>query len=190
MGKRLLALGGVWCALLVGASAPASAEVTGPCDGSATWDDGRTVTAMGLQPGDVVEIPRDARVTWNGQVMITPPATPRDVSGWIKLELPYPIPEATIGEWQDSGTRVENSGSYDYDLPAVLANFEVTVSGKHWEGNQDFEGEPTCAGEVTLKLEGTNPAGFIAGGFFVLGVVGSWIAVRPKGPAAGGDMSA
>ena len=64
----------------------------------------------------------------------------------------------------------------------------MTVEGKHWEGTLTQSGAPTCAGDVTLTLEGTNPIGFIAGGLSVVSLMGAYLAIRVKGPAAGGSM--
>lgn len=174
--------------LTVGVATGAGAEVTGPCDGSAEWTSGLVVRASELQPGEVVEIPRQATVTWSGNIDIDPPPTEaRDVSGWVKIKLPFPIGQVTVGDWSDSGTRIDSSGSYEYDLPAIFSGFEVPVTARHWEGTRTYAGPPTCRGDVTLKLAGTNPVGFITGGLTLISIVGAYLAVKTKGPTAGGS---
>jgi hypothetical protein len=173
--------------VLIGA-APAGATVTGPCDGKAEWTDGLSVIASELRPGEVVEIPQKATVEWTGSIALDPPPDgPRDVSGWVKVKLPFPIGQVTVGDWSDSGTLVESTGTYEYDLPSLVAGFEVPVTAKHWEGNRTFAGAATCEGDVTVKLAGTNPLGFITGGLTLISIAGVYLAVRATGPSAGGS---
>ncbi len=172
---------------LAGTASPAAAEITGPCDGTAEWESGLTVTASAIRLGDVVDIPEKGTVKWTGTIALDPPPQePRPVSGWVKVKLPFPVGQVTVADWSDDGVLTSNSGSYEYELPSILAGFDVTVTGKHWEGTHTFAGEPTCSGTVTLKLEGTNPAGFITAGFTVISLAGVFLAVRAKGPSAGG----
>lgn len=103
------------------------------------------------------------------------------------MELPYPIGSVQVGNWSSSGTLTKNSGTYEYDFPSIISGFEVTVEGKHWEGTLTQAGSPTCTGDVTLTIEGTNPIGFIAGGLSIVSVMGAYLAVRAKGPSAGGS---
>jgi hypothetical protein len=187
MLRRFATLIATIAVLAMGTAVPALATVQGPCDGNGKWSTGEDVTASQLQPGEVVEIPRAATVTYTGEVRLNPPPTePRPVSGWIKVELPWPINEVTVGSWPDTGTSTGKTGTYTYDLPAILAGFEVPVSGKHWEGDMEFSGPPTCSGKVTLKLAGTNPAGFITAGLTVISIAGVYLSVRARGPSAGG----
>jgi hypothetical protein len=165
---------------------PAGASVTGPCDGSAQWqgaDPPLTVVASEIEPGEVVEIPLEGTVQWTGGIDIPPPAESRDVSGHVDVKLPPPFGLVQVGTWSSSGTLVENSGTYTYDFPAILSGFEVTVAGKHWEGTLTPSGEPTCSGEVTLTLEGTNPIGFVAGGLSLVCIMGAYLAIRVRGGA-------
>jgi hypothetical protein len=179
------AAGIVFAALSLGA-APAGATVTGPCDGTALWQGAEpplTVTASQIDPGDVVEIPLEGSVEWTGTIAIPPPDAPRDASGHVEVKLPPPFGLVQVGTWSTSGTLVGNSGNYTYDFPAILSGFEVTVVGKHWEGTLTPSGEPTCSGEVTLTLEGTNPIGFVAGGLSLVSIMGAYLAIRVRGGA-------
>ena len=187
---RAIALVGFVLTALVISAVPAGATVTGPCDGSAEWPDEKPpilVVASELAPGEVVIIPLEGNVTWTGAIDIPQPSEARDVSGNVKVKLPYPIGSVQVGNWASSGTLIANSGTYEYEFPSILSGFEVTVEAKHWEGNQTQSGPPTCAGEVTLALEGTNPIGFIAGGLSIVSIMGAYLAIRVKGPAAGGS---
>jgi len=176
------AAGIVFAALSLGAAA--GATVTGPCDGTAEWqgvEPPLTVTASRLAPGQVVEIPLEGSVVWTGTIDIAPPAESRDASGHVEVKLPPPFGLVQVGTWSTSGTLVENSGKYTYDFPAILSGFEVTVVGKHWEGTLIPSGDPTCSGEVTLTLQGTNPIGFVAGGLSLVSIMGAYLAIRVRG---------
>ncbi|MDJ0925885.1 MAG: hypothetical protein QNJ77_15145 [Acidimicrobiia bacterium] len=188
--SRAVALAGLVLTALVISAVPAGATVTGPCDGSATWPDAKPpieVVASQLAPGEVVIIPLEGDVSWTGAIAIPPPSEARDTSGNVKVKVPFPVGTITVGTWATSGTKVDNSGTYEYEFPSILSGFEVTVTGEHWEGNLSQSGPPTCSGEVTLALEGTNPIGFIAGGLTVVSIMGVYLAIRVKGPAAGGS---
>jgi hypothetical protein len=147
------------------------------------------VVASELTPGDVVIIPLEGNVTWEGSIAIPEPSEARDVSGNVKIKMPYPTGLVQVGDWSSSGTLIANSGTYEYEFPSILSGFEVTVEAKHWEGTLVPSGAPTCAGEVTLALEGTNPLGFIAGGLTIVCIAGAYLAIRVKGPAAGGSQT-
>jgi hypothetical protein len=170
-----------------GVAAPALAEVSGPCDGRAEWrDTNPPLEVVASTARGVVVIPLEGSVVWTGSIDIPQPTEPRDASGHVKVKLPFPIGLVTVGTWSTSGTLIANSGTYSYDFLSILSGFEVTVEGKHWEGTLTPSGPPTCSGTVTLALEGTNPIGFIAGGLTVVTLMGTYLAVRVKGPAAGG----
>lgn len=186
---RALALVGTLLTALVLTAAPAAAMVTGPCDGSATWPDEKpplTVVASQLNEGDVVIIPLASTVEWTGTIDIDP-GDSRDVSGNVRVKVPFPVGSVQVGEWASTGTLTSNSGSYEYEFPSILSGFKVTVEAEHWEGTLDQVGPPTCAGSVTLSLDGTNPIGFIAGGLSIVSIMGAYLAIRVKGPAAGGS---
>ncbi len=186
---RVVAAVGVVAALALAAT-PAAAVVSGPCDGSAEWM-GVTppleVVASDVEPGEVVVIPRSGTIEWTGVIDIPEPSSPRDASGHVDVKLPSPFGLVQVGTWSTSGTLIANSGTYTYDFPALLSGFEVTVQGEHWEGTLTPSGDPTCSAEVTLSLEGTNPVGFVAGGLSLVCIMGAYLAIRVKGPAAGGS---
>jgi len=187
---RALALVGTLLTALVLTAAPAAATVTGPCDGSATWPDEKPplqVVASQLAEGEVVIIPLNSTVEWAGAIDIPQPEESREVSGNVRVKVPFPVGSVQVGEWSSTGILTSNSGTYEYDFPSILSGFEVTVEAKHWEGTLTQSGAPTCAGDVTLTLEGTNPIGFIAGGLSIVSIMGAYLAIRVKGPAAGGS---
>ena len=189
--SRAALVSGIMLVGLMTMAVPASATVTGPCDGSAEWPNESppiVVVASQLTPGQVVEIPLKGDVIWAGEIKLDPePTEARDVSGNVKVKLPYPIGSVQVGNWSSSGILTKNSGTYEYDFPSIISGFEVTVEGQHWEGTLTQAGAPTCTGDVTLTIEGTNPIGFIAGGLSVVSLMGAYLAVRAKGPSAGGS---
>ncbi len=186
--RRILVFLGVVLVTTLGLAVPALATVSGPCDGSAEWQDADPpLKVVASQTDDVVIIPLEGTVKWTGSIDIPQPTESRDASGHVKVKLPYPIGLVQVGAWSTSGTLISNSGTYTYDFPAILSGFKVTVEGKHWEGTLTPSGPPTCSGIVTLALEGTNPIGFVAGGLTVVSLMGTYLAVRVKGPSAGGS---
>jgi hypothetical protein len=188
--QRALALAGMVLAAIALTAGPAVAAVTGPCDGSATWPDEKpplVVVASQLPEGQVVVIPLEGNVEWTGAIDIPQPEEAREVSGHVNVKVPWPIGSIQVGQWASTGTLTSNSGTYEYEFPSILSGFEVTVDAEHWEGNLTQSGPPTCAGTVTLTLDGTNPVGFIAGGLSIVSLMGAYLAIRVKGPAAGGS---
>lgn len=188
--RRIVWVGviGLSTTLFVASATPAVAEVSGPCDGSATWSTGLVVNARDIEAGEVIVVPRVASVTWSGSINLDPPPTePRAASGYVRIKLPFPIGQVTVGDWSDTGTTVANSGSYDYELTNILAGFKVPVTASHWEGTLTPTGSATCTGSAVLQLEGTNPAGFIAAALTVISIAGVYLSVQAVGPAAGGS---
>ncbi len=176
---------------LVLTALPAAATVSGPCDGSGTWVNESPVlevVASQLTEGEVVVIPLEGNVEWRGAIDLRPPPTEaRPTSGNVKVKVPFPVGTVQVGVWSSTGTSTGNSGNYDYEFPSILSGFKVTVVGQHWEGSLEQAGSPTCSGDVTLSLAGTNPLGFIGGGLTVVSILGAYLAIRVKGPSAGGS---
>ncbi|MFC2177357.1 hypothetical protein ACFLRH_02950 [Actinomycetota bacterium] len=187
--RALVLAAGVLIALVLTAL-PAAATIDGPCDGTGTWigeSPALEVVASELTEGEVVVIPLEGNVEWTGAIELTPPPTEaRPTSGDVKVKVPFPVGTIQVGVWTSTGTSVGNTGIYEYEFPSVLSGFKVTVVGKHWEGTLEQAGPPTCSGEVTLSLAGTNPIGFIGGGLTVVSIMGAYLAIRVKGPTAGG----
>ena len=158
-------------AVTVFSAAPAGAAIDGNCEGSGVFSPGPTVDA---RTADRVELPRAATVQYRGVVNVDPPSEGRPISGFVSIKLPFG--NVTAGSWDDpDATFTEDNGSYTYDLPSVLAGFDVTVAGFHFE-----DGQPFCSGEVTLRLEGSNPLGLPALVFTALSVPGVFLAIRAR----------
>jgi hypothetical protein len=186
---RAVAVVGLMFGAVFATAIPAGAEVSGPCDGSAEWlDHTPTLKVVASElPEDVIIIPLEGNVEWTGEIFIDPPPTEaRPTSGNVKVKVPFPVGTVQVGVWSSTGTSTGNSGNYEYEFPSLLSGFTVTVTGQHWEGTLDQSGAPTCEGEVTLALEGTNPLGFIGAGLSVVSIMGVSLAIRAKGPSAGG----
>lgn len=172
---RLLAFIGLLVLMLAIAAAPAAATITpvaGDCTGNGQFNPGGFKDAASAS----VTIPQKATVAWAGAVIkpAPPPDQPRKVDGWVALELPMGQ-KVTLGEWPSTGVLVNNSGSYDYDLPSVLAGFDMTFSGEHYE-----EDSLWCKGEVTIQVEGSNPLGIAAVALTVISVVGVSLSVKRR----------
>lgn len=174
---RLIVLVGGVIVLLALASGPAAATITpvkGNCTGNGQFNPGGFKDAASAK----VTIPQKAEVVWAGAVVKTPPTAPRAVSGFVELTLPAGQ-TITIGEWPSSGILVSNSGTYTYDVPSVIAGFEMKFYGEHYE-----EGELWCKGTVIVEVEGTNPLGVATVPLTVFSLVGSYLTIRrrPSGP--------
>ena len=168
----LLAAGVVGGTLALGAS-PASASLDGPCEASGTFGDGgMTVDA---KTTDEVEIPRKDTVAWVASV----PAKEgeRPISGDVRVEFPPPIGEVTVGDWSSDSSTYSNSDVYEYDLPSVIAGFDIPVSGIHRDAGF------TCSGTVIVRVEGgglKNPAALASLAFTFVSLVGVSLAIRVR----------
>jgi hypothetical protein len=135
------------CVVIVASAGKASAhlESDNGCQGSGTFrEDGLTVDAESI--GDeVVKIPREDTVDWQGSV----DAPPGAYSGTIAIDLPPPFGEAEIDSWSGESDNTANAGERDYDLPSVVpAGVEFQVVGSHTDENG------SCSGFVNLEIKG------------------------------------
>jgi hypothetical protein len=170
--RVLILVGGVLTLLLLAAT-PAAATITphlGGCTGNGTFSPGGFKDAASAS----ITIPAKSTVNWAGAVIKTVPAdAPRTVTGKVRLELP--LGSVTLGEWNTTGTDTGNSGFYDYDVPGLLAGFDVTFTGEHYEPEGLW-----CSGKVKIQVEGSNPLAVPAIGLTVISIVGVSLSIRPK----------
>jgi hypothetical protein len=156
--QALTAVAVVGGAALVGAG-PVRADVVQPpgaCVGTASFASGTeadgpfSVDSRTLSPDDVTVVPLSDTVTWTGEVSGVAPGTSREVDGFIRLDLPWPLPDVTIDSWNSTTMNVANQGVEDYDLPSALPRgTELRVYGEHREN-----GVLVCRGSATAALEG------------------------------------
>jgi hypothetical protein len=138
---------------------PAAADIVEPpgaCVGTATFatgtDDGGpfAVDSRTLTTDDVTVVPISDTVTWTGAVTGVAAGTVRPVAGFVKLDLPWPLPDATVDSWDSTTALVENEGVEDYDLPSALPRgLTFRVYGEHREN-----GTVVCTGSAQARLEG------------------------------------
>jgi len=177
MVRRGILLASILTGLGIAGAAPASAEINGPCTGSAEFQKGGfTVDAGDLGPDEVVEVPVADTVHWQGE--ISGVSGERDIAGSITVDLPWPLGEATIDSWDGSTEETGNDGVKKYDLPSMIPRgVEFEVNGQHSE-----DGEVVCTGTVKVKVEGgafDSPLAPVALGGTVLSGVGLVLAGRP-----------
>jgi hypothetical protein len=141
---RLFAAAGVVAAIPLLGAESAGASLTGPCEASGTLRS--TGDTYDAKTTDEVEIPREDDVDWSGQVPGS--GAQRNISGFVKVDLPAPLPDPEIGKWDGPSSKYQNSGTYHYEFPSVLEGFDIRVYGTHHDAGFD------CSGEVTVKLEG------------------------------------
>ena len=134
-------------ALLFGSARPASAEVSGTdgCGAKATFvNSGVTVDAATAT--GVITIPRKDTVQWQAAVS----APPGDYSGSLWLELPPPFSKIELKSWSGNSATISTSGTDKYNIPSfVPGGAQLTLAGQHVDANG------TCAGSVTLTLDGS-----------------------------------
>jgi hypothetical protein len=141
------------------AGLPAAGDVVEPpgaCVGTARFaagtEDGGpfTVTSQTLTSDDVTVVPISDTVSWTGAVTGVPAGTVRPVRGFVRIDLPWPLPDATVDSWDSTTAMVANEGTEAYDLPAALPRgLTFRVYGEHWE-----RGALVCSGSAQAQLEG------------------------------------
>jgi hypothetical protein len=176
---RVCAAGALGALPLLFLAGPAGATIDGPCQAGGEID-GDLYNADEKE----VEIPDTGTVNWFGSIDIPPPPEEgRPIEGWIKVDLPAPLPDQQIGDWEnDDSTNIENSDAYDYELPGVLADamkgYDIRVYGEHYE-----DGTLTCSGEINVKIDGGgigNPVTLLSIAFTVIAVMNLFLAIRVK----------
>jgi hypothetical protein len=171
----LLAL--VGAASLLVFAAPAAADLSGPCSAVGTFVKSKVEVDAKTAEGTIEVEPED-EVEYTGAVLGATP--PRKVSGEIKVDLPFPLPDFSPGEWSnDAAAEIDKADTYSYELPTIAPRgYEVKVTGFHKDA-----GLRTCRGSVTLKVKGgffSSPAGPAAFVLAVLSATGVVVAARPK----------
>jgi len=182
MRRTLAALvigGGV---VLVSATT-AGADVIDPpgaCNASGTWTgEGVTRSSGDFEPDDVIVIPQEDEVAWEGGVGDAGPdetGPERDISGEVEVDVAG-ITTLKIDDWDGPSESYGNSDVYEYDVPDALVNVKMKLQGSH----SGAAGE-ACSGSVYLKVEGStfsNPLAIVftvltilfAGGLMAAGVV-------------------
>ena len=154
--RRLAAIG-LGTALAIGGAVVAAADITEPpgrCTGSATFAEGVgapfSVSSTDLAPGDVLTVPLEDTVTWQGSVSGIPEGTEREISGFIKVDMPWLLPDVEIDSWDGLSRKASNSDVQDYSLPSFTPRgVELRVYGEHNESGALF-----CSGELNVKVEG------------------------------------
>ena len=143
---RWLVMGAGGALLVLGSASLAGAEITGTngCQATGTWrEEGITVDAATAE--GVVTIPRSDTVDWQGSVAAAPGA----YRGSVWVELPPPFGRFEIDTWSGNSETTSNSGSEEYDLPALVpSGVEFVVAGEHTDQNG------SCSGSVTVQIDG------------------------------------
>lgn len=169
---RAIGAAGIVTGLSLLGAAPAGASLEGPCKASARFTDGGFT--VDPKTTDEVTIPRADDVEWTGSVAVT---EKRHVDGSVTVKFPPPIGDVTVGDWESEGEKAASSGTYHYDLPEVLAGFDIPVSGVHHD--KGF----TCTGSLVVRIDGggiSNPATLASLGFTVVSALGVLLAIRAR----------
>jgi len=150
LARRLAALTLVGGALsLVLLSTPASATVTGGCQGSGTIGANK-YDAAALDPANPITIPEEADVAYQGSVPLPAGTTDRSYSGKIDLQLPLGG-SVTVADWSGTSKKVADAGTHHYSVPSVVPR-GVTIRA---DGTHTHEGlAAPCTGAFAVKLEG------------------------------------
>jgi hypothetical protein len=143
---RWLVAGAGGALLVLGSASLAGAEISGTngCEATGTWREGGFTVDAATATG-VITIPRSDTVDWEASVA----APPGPYSGSIWVELPPPFGQTEIDSWSGDSQTTSNSGTEEYDLPALVpAGVEIIVGGEHTDQNG------TCTGSVTVEIDG------------------------------------
>jgi hypothetical protein len=147
---------------VVATAAAVNAEVTEPagrCVGAAAFAKGVdapfTVSSADLDPSDVTTIPRGDTVTWSGR-LVGVTTQSREISGFVKVDMPWPIPDIVLDDWGGTSSKIENSEVDEYSLPSITPRcVELRVYGEHREGGDVF-----CSGATKVKIDGSRFGAF------------------------------
>jgi hypothetical protein len=138
--------------VMLGLVGTAGADVVTPpgaCSARGTFaSTGVTDSSSEFVPSDIVKIPQSDTVHWEGNeksyaVGSTGPS--RAIDGAVTLTLP--IGSATIWHWGGTSTRYANEGSETYNLPSIVDNVKLTLSGY-----QKDAGTTTCSGSIYVEV--------------------------------------
>jgi hypothetical protein len=130
-------------------SSPASASVTGGCQGAGTIGSNR-YEAAALDPANPITVPAEADVAYEGSVPLPAGGTERAYSGQIELQLPLGG-RVTVADWSGSTKKVADSGVYHYSIPAIVPH-GITIRA---DGTHSQDGLPApCTGAFSVTLPG------------------------------------
>jgi len=147
---RLLLGGALTFGALGAVALPASAAVSGPCTGSATFTPGPDGTASVAithrNAGDrTFVIARRSSVAWQAAV----PGPPGTYAGSVAVDLPAPFGSLAVKEWSGTSSDPEDEGTQRFDVPGIVpGGTTLTLDVAHRDANG------TCAGSATLQIEG------------------------------------
>ena len=170
---RALLAAGIAGGTLALAAAPAGASLTGPCEASGRFAAGGFT--VDPKTTDKVDIPRKDDVAWKASVPAG--SASRPISGAVKVKFPPPIGEITVGDWSSDSSTYANADTYSYDLPSVVAGFDIPVVGSHRDAGF------SCAGSVVVRVKGgglKNPLALASLAFTAISLVGVSLAIRVK----------
>lgn len=170
-GRRsaALAAGLVAAGWTLAVAGPASANVSGPCDGRVTID-GVTYTPANDTPGDPIVVPADARTAeWEGTTGV--PIT--DHTG--RLGVVIGPGSVQIASWGGENADLETSAAGAYDVGDARGELPVDLVGLYELTGMHSGSGGTCAGSAMVLIEGsplTTPAGAGAAAVTVLSLLG------------------
>lgn len=165
----VLVAGLVGAGWTLGFAAPASADVSGPCDGKVTID-GVTYTPANDTAADPIVVPADAATAeWEGTtgVAIT------DHTGRLGVVVgPGSVP---IASWSGENADLETSASGVYDIGDARAELPVDLVGLYELTGTHSGSGGTCTGTAMVRIEGTpltTPVGAAAAAVTLLSLIG------------------
>ncbi|MCZ7532001.1 MAG: hypothetical protein M5U23_01080 [Acidimicrobiia bacterium] len=174
--SALSVLGGTVLLMVAASAAPASAEVIqGPCTGSATFDNGVTVTEA-TPLSQVVVIPPEGDVDYSGDTHLPPTDEEEPFSGSASIETALGV-RAPIVNWPEppGETKLtQSSGTYTYEAPAWVprGTGAIKVTATHTQRGQvctaafnvALEGDPGTQAAVAVGLTAVAGAATLAAG--------------------------
>ncbi len=157
-------------------AAPASAEVVqGPCTGSATFDNGVTVTEQ-TELSTVVEIPPEGDVDYTGDTHLSAVDEEEPFSGSVSVELDMGVSFPVVNWPEPPGETklTQSSGTYTYEAPAYVprGTGAILVTATHTQRGQvctvafnaTLVGSPGTEAAVATALTAIAGASMLAAG--------------------------
>ena len=157
--QRTFVVGAVAALGLVALGGPAAGDVVEPpgsCVGTASFaeggDDGPfSVDSTALSRDDVTTVAISDTVTWSAELVGVTPGASRPISGFVKVDLPAPIPDYTVASWDGPSSLTANQGVEEYSLPDLVPRgVVIEVYGEHRESGEVF-----CTGSAKVKIAGS-----------------------------------
>jgi hypothetical protein len=165
---------GAWRASRQG---PLPAAFEGPCQVRAVVRPGE-VTIDPTRSAGVYRLPASGSVTYEAVLAGTADPGRRRLTGRVTLDLPPPLPDATLARWDEPGGRLDTSGVRTYALPRRWAPTGLTLR----IGAEHREPGLRCAGELGVRVAGSAAGSLLRPITVFMLIASAWLLARATLP--------